>query len=227
MRTDEQIAPCNRSAIRRSRRAFGYSVAASRESAAVPCQKVVWRSHETPLPGVACAFTLIELLVVLAVIAVLASLLLPALVRTKTTAQSASCLSNLKQLQLAWLSYVHDNNDSFPPNISRKVGLDQVNVVVDGHVPWVVGNPKLDTNAAGIEAGVLYQYVNSASIYRCPADKSTVRNQTAILRTRSFSTPEFFNCDIVSHTGLDDTSGYPAENLEPCSSRAEPNLGVH
>ena len=74
-------------------------------------------------------------------------------------------------------------------------------------MPWVLGSPKLDTNTANVEAGVLFRHVGSAKLYRCPADKSTVRNQPAILRTRSYSTPEFFNCEIISYTGLDDTSG--------------------
>jgi prepilin-type processing-associated H-X9-DG protein len=148
-------------------------------------------------------FTLIELLVVIASIALLASLLLLALGRAKTAATSTSCLNNLYQLQKAWLMYVHDNDDRFPPNISRKIGFDQINVSTNGGVPWVLGNAKLDTNTANIKAGVLFKYAASATIYRCPADKSMVRDQPSPRRTRSYSTHEFFNSDIVSGTAAD------------------------
>jgi prepilin-type processing-associated H-X9-DG protein len=149
------------------------------------------------------AFTLIELLVVLGTIGILAGLLLPALGAAKKSAQATACRGNLKQLQVAWLSYVQDNGDSFPPNISRQVGFDQINLAVDGRASWVLGNPKLDTNTARIEAGVLFKQVGSALAYRCPADKSTVRDQPSLLRTRSYSTPEFFNSDILSDSAAD------------------------
>src|SRR5437879_1947702 len=60
------------------------------------------------------AFTLIELLTVIAVIAILASLLLPALTRAKQKAHGAICLSNQRQLCLAWRQYSDDNQDRLP-----------------------------------------------------------------------------------------------------------------
>lgn len=61
------------------------------------------------------AFSLVEMLVVISIIAILVALLLPSMRKAKLQASMIACQSNLRQLGMASLSYIADNQGFFYP----------------------------------------------------------------------------------------------------------------
>lgn len=143
-------------------------------------------------------FTLIELLVVIAIIAILAAMLLPALSKAKTKAQGISCMNNLKQLQLGWFMYSGDNDDK----LARTGGLDAASLVTSLPDPrtdagnqynqWVYGDVNRSADSRFLELGLIYPYVKTTAVYKCPADRNTftdplTRQLKATLRSMSMN----------------------------------------
>lgn len=137
------------------------------------------------------AFTLVELLVVLAIIALLAGLLLPTLARAKAKGLQMACLGNYRQLQLCWQMYVDDYQDALPPNATtRGSGREAWRATSE---TWINGNAWTDTTTSNVEHGVLFRYNQSVRIYKCPADRATVRDQGRFPRVRSVSMNSYLN----------------------------------
>ena len=59
-------------------------------------------------------FSLTELLVVIAIVAVLAAIIIPAVGRIRLSAQNSTCISNLRQLHMAGMLWVNENNGKMP-----------------------------------------------------------------------------------------------------------------
>ena len=82
------------------------------------------------------AFTLVELLVVIAIIAVLISILLPALGAARMQAQTAQCLSNLRQIGQGMAMYAGDYKGAVAPSVIQRVNAAGAGQAVRGDENW-------------------------------------------------------------------------------------------
>jgi prepilin-type N-terminal cleavage/methylation domain-containing protein len=123
---------------------------------------------------VRAGFTLIELLVVIGIIVVLVGILVPVVGRARASGQSAACLSNLRQISLAFHSYADANKTSLPdPSVSQ----ESWESLLRAHVP-----------TAGIyhcpADGGLFEKLRSSYDWRDTGDKHTTIAGRSILEVR-------------------------------------------
>jgi len=114
------------------------------------------------------AFTLIELLVVIAIIALLMAILVPVLRSAREQGHRMVCLSNLRQLTLAWVAYATEHDDKIvwgtafiESGKAGNVNLSWVGMAffLPESRDALIENPK---------KGTLWPYLKDVDIYRCP-----------------------------------------------------------
>jgi prepilin-type processing-associated H-X9-DG protein len=124
------------------------------------------------------AFTLLELLVVIAIIMILAAMLLPAISRSMVKAKQVQCLSQLRQVGLAMLSFAHDHQDRFPMQVPMNAGGS-----IEANREFFLANTNLSFSSRHFVA--LSNELANPRLAACPADTTRSAASTFATMTRS------------------------------------------
>ena len=162
------------------------------------------------------AFTLIELLVVIAIIAILAALLLPALAAAKRKAQRINCISNLKQVGVAFRLWEGDNNDKYPMAVSTQYNGAREKIYVNNQSPEAPAG--YNVNAVFV---VMSNELSTPKILLCPSDGGQGMNAgylggTLVQRAAATNFFQFSNgpCYLSYFVCGDATEQYPQMILD-------------
>jgi len=142
------------------------------------------------------AFTLIELLVVIAIIAILAALLLPALAAAKRKAQRINCISNLKQIGIAFRLWEGDNGDKYPMAVSTLYNGAKEDIYTAGNTGTQAPAGYGLTNVFVVMSNEL----STPKILYCPSDsvRSYTTNFTAL--NNDSQNMSYFVCGDAAET---------------------------
>jgi len=142
--------------------------------------------HRSSTPKTSCrrgGFTLVELLIVISMIIVLIALLLPTVQKAMEAARRASCMANLRQIQLGMAQYALANNNWYPLSGYSADGTTEFTDAAGGIDWWVTGTSA--SHAPNFATGIGYKICRAASspryitdyrVFYCPDNANKMNN---------------------------------------------------
>ena len=155
----------------------------------------------------ASGFSIVDLLVTIGIVALLAAVLLPALAAAKKKSSRINCVSNLKQVNIAFRLWEGDNGDKYPMQVVL-TNSETMKLVTNGnaYLLWQTMSNELST----------------PKILHCPDDKQ---------RTNAMSFSQGFSDANISYFfSLDAVETYPQmildgdDNLAVDGARVKPGI---